>query len=615
MSAPQPSRPQAIPQRAPSRPDAQAWGQTTPALALSGFAAFLLRFGARSVGLFSAQGGWRNGARLGALLALTACQVGLQLALNAWAARLYTALEARKLDMFLAQIASFALLLAASLVVYATHLRIKRALQFAWRVWLSKSLLDEWMAQGRHYQLALLPGPHDNPDGRIAEDVRIATESAVDLALSLLYCLMLLIGFADVLWHLSGIVHVTLGGRVIALPGHLLLIALVYALGSTSLAIWIGQPLVGASELRQSLEADFRFGLGHARDWSEGIALIRGDADERARLLRLLRRVRDGWQRQTQQLTHIILFTSAYGVLAAPLPILIVAPRYIMGLINLGTLMQTAQAFQQVTSSLSWPVDNLATLAQWRASAERVMTLQDELARLRQALSPDAPGCIAMHPDGGALQLNAVQVHAPDGTVLSAPLSATIRAGSNICLAGPPQLARRLMLAIAGLWRWGSGAIHLPGGARVMFLSERPYLPPGALGSAVCYPSDMGICLPAEIAQALADVGLAELAGRLHEQGNWAQTLTLAQQQRIGFARLLLHRPDWVFLADAADALDAAARAALAAIMAGRFAQATIIATGKSGLDDVFFDELLQVKEPASAVGQRSLSDRETSAP
>jgi vitamin B12/bleomycin/antimicrobial peptide transport system ATP-binding/permease protein len=360
------------------------------------YGSFLRRFARSALPFWSGPHRWRNRGRVAALLLLSIGQVAIQVSLNFWSARLYNAIEQRAFDRFLAQMLTFAMLLVASMTVFTLQVRAKRRLQFAWRVWLSNSVLDRWMDRGRQHQLDFVPGEHDNPDGRIAEDARIATESAVDLGQSLFYCVLLLVSFVDVLWTLSGEVHLWLGGTRVAVPGHLVWIALAYSSVATSLALWVGRPLVGASNLRQTLEADFRFGLVHARENTEAIALIRGEADERGHLLNLLEGVRAGWERQTASLTRIMLFTSAYSLLATPFPILVAAPRYIMGMITLGALMQTAQAFQQVTAALSWPVDNLATIAQWRASAERVLAIQDSLAALDRLLAspragPDCP--------------------------------------------------------------------------------------------------------------------------------------------------------------------------------------------------------------------------------
>jgi putative ATP-binding cassette transporter len=560
---------------------------------------FLWRFITFALPFWSSDHKWINRGRVTAMAALTVAQVAVQAGLNFWSARLYNALERRQLDAFLAQILTFAFLLVASMAVFAVSLRVRRRLQFSWRVWLSKSLMSGWMASGRHYQLGLIPGDHDNPDGRIAEDIRITTESAMDLGQSLLYCILLLITFVGVLWGLSGVVHLRIGGMVFAIPGHMVFIALTYATIGTSLAVWVGQPLVAASNLRQTVEANFRFGLARAREYSEGIALTGGDDDERMYLTELLRRVRRGWQSQTYGLTRIILFTSAYSVLASPFPLLVAAPRYILGLITLGALMQTAQAFQQVTSALSWPVDNLATIAQWRASVERVMALQDSLKNLQEKLGDNR---IAVRHEGNSLQFAGVRIMQHDGAPLMHAITTDIGPGDHVLIEGDQQIGRKLMLAVAGLWPWGDGQITVPSDARISVAADRPYLPVGALGEAVCYPFSLGVCVPDEINAALRRAGLGEWAGRLAEVDNWEQAFSVSQQQRLSFARMLLHRPDWIFLAEATNALDRAGQREIAALLAAEFPKATVLATGQDGLFDGFFQRVLTIEaqQPAA---------------
>src|SRR5476649_331543 len=215
---------------------------------------FLWRFVLFALPFWSAERKWVNRGRLALIAALTVAQVAVQVGLNAWSARLYNALEAHHLEAFLRQIVTFALLLLASLAVFSLSLYVRRRLQFAWRVWLTKTTLSVWMAEGRHYQLGLIAGDHDNPDGRIAEDIRVTTESAIDLGQSLFYCILLLGTFIHVLWTLSGVVHVEIGVVVIAIPGFMVFIALAYSAVGTSMALWAGLPLVGASNLRQTVE-------------------------------------------------------------------------------------------------------------------------------------------------------------------------------------------------------------------------------------------------------------------------------------------------------------------------------------------------------------------------
>ena len=327
---------------------------TLPKRGIRDHGSFLWRFILFARPFWSAEHKWINRGRLALIMALTVAQVAVQVGLNSWSARLYNAIEGRHLEAFVGLITTFVLLLLASILVFSITLYTKRRLEFAWRVWITKNTLSVWMAQGRHYQLGLVAGEHgDNPDGRIAEDIRVTTESAVELGQAAFYCTLLFGTFVSVLWTISGVVHVEIGGTDIAIPGYMVFIALAYSGIATVTALWAGYPLVGASKLRQMVEANFRFGLARAREYSESIALIRGDSDERTHLQELLRGVRRGWESQTYGLVRIMVFTSAYGVLANPFPLLVAAPRYIMGFISLGTLMQMAQAFSQVTAALA----------------------------------------------------------------------------------------------------------------------------------------------------------------------------------------------------------------------------------------------------------------------
>jgi vitamin B12/bleomycin/antimicrobial peptide transport system ATP-binding/permease protein len=582
-----------------------AAGGTRPQTGIRDHVGFLRRFVVFALPFWSAEHKWRNRGRLALIAALTVAQVAVQVGLNSWSARLYNAIEGRHLEAFLGLIGTFVLLLVASILVFSITLYTKRRLEFAWRVWITKNTLSVWMAQGRHYQLGLIVGDHDNPggdnpDGRIAEDIRVTTESAVELGQALFYCIVLFATFVTVLWTLSGVIHVEIGGTVIPIPGFMVFVALVYSAIGTSLALWAGFPLVGASNLRQTVEANFRFGLARAREYSESIALIGGDTDERTHLQELLRGVRRGWERQTYGLVRIIVFTTAYGVLANPFPLLVAAPRFIMGLISLGTLMQMAQAFSQVTAALAFPVDNLSGIALWRASVERVMALQDALGGLQEKLGANR---IEVKHEGNSLQLAGVRVMQHDGVPLMHEITAEIGPREHVLIEGDAQLCHKLVLAVAGLWPWGAGKVTLPAGANIFIANDRPYLPVGALGEAVCYPMTLGVCVPDDINSALRRVGLGDWAGHLGVVENWDVVFSVAQQQRLSFARMLLHRPDWIFLSEATtSALDAAAQREMAELLVKEFPSATVVAAGRVGLFDGFFHRVLHV-EAATAPG------------
>lgn len=521
----------------------------------------------------------KSRARLLTLLvvALTFAQVALAIVLNFWNEQFFNALEQKRLDRFLLLVGVFALIVAANVAVMSLHLHFKRRLQVDWRDWLTAATLDRWMAEGRPYQLGQMPGAHDNPDARIAEDARIATEYAVDLVHSALYANLLLVSFVIVLWRLSGTVTVELGGWVLDIPGHLVLIGVVYSVLGTWFALWLGRPLMAAADRRQSAEAGFRFGLVHALENAVAIALVKGERDERRRFADLFLAAIAAWNRQTAALRNLYLYTMSWPMFSQIFPILIAAPRYIAGSITLGTLMQSAQAFQQMTAALSWPIDNLAKAADWRASVERVHGLRADLHRLERGVdAPDAHRIAIATSERPVLALRGLAIENPDGSLAIDRFSLEIGSGERVLISGETGATTKLFRAVAGIWPWGKGRIELPQGAAIYYMPERPYLPVGTLADAVRYHGAPDRDAAA-IAQALRQVGLGRLAPRLDEAAVWEHELGVSDQQRLGFARLLLHRPDWIFMQEPTDALDAEGERELMTLLQEQFPRATII--------------------------------------
>ncbi len=531
-------------------------------------------------GYWSGPGRWRVRLMTAALGGLTVAQLASPVMINLWSQRLFDALAERSMDRFLTMVGLVFGIIAYSIAVTILHLRIKRRLQYGWRQWLTQRLLDSWVWRGRHHQVTYLAGDHDNPDGRIAEDIRIATETAIELGLSLSYCVLLLVTFAGILWRLSGAPALSLAGHTVVVPGYLVYVAVFYAAAGTTIATLLGQPLVRSTNRRQGFEADFRFGLARVRENAQDIALLHGEPEERGRLLALLDGVRGGWDRQTLALSNVTTFSAAYSVLAVAFPILVAAPRFISGAITLGGLMQTAQAFQQTASALTWPIDNLPAAAQMKASIERILGLHEALARLDGGECGD--GRIAVErTDGRVLAFQAVAITEPDGTPVILPFDAEVAPGERVLITGDAAAAARLFRAVARAWPWGSGRILLPADARIFVVPRRPYLPSGPLRGALAYPAAADTVGDAEAAAALDRVGLAHLVIRLDDDDqSWKEMLPVGEQQRLGFARLLLRRPDWIFLEDATDALDLAGEARMLDLLDRDFPAATVLTVG-----------------------------------
>ncbi len=542
------------------------------------------------------------------LVALTALQITIPIALNIWNKDLFNALESRSMDRFVFLTVVLLAIIVANVAITALHMLVKRRLQVSWRNWLTRWIVDEWMAHGRHYQLTYLPGDYDNPDGRIAEDVRIATEYAIDLGHSLLYSALLLISFCEILWSLSGTPELQVGGFSIPIPGYLIWVAFLYSAVGSSVALLLGRPLVRATNRRQTVEANFRFGLVHARENSFAIALSRGEGDERGYFVGLFGDLTHAWNQQTRALTNILLYSSSWSVVSQVFAILVISPRYIAGSITLGVLMQTVQAFQQATSALSWPIDNLTKIADWRASVERVLALHHGLCRVRdQTVETAIAGLVVTTVPERALTLRNVSATMPSGEHVIEPFTLSIAPGEKVLIGGDPHAADTLFKILAGLWPWGQGRVELPAGAAIFFMPQRPYLPVGSLRHAISYPSTINPYDEDRLHAILALVRLDYLAARLDEVTLWEQALSPGEQQRLGFGRLLLHRPTWVFMQDSMDALDPEEAALMMRVITEQLPGATLVAIRQHGTAPAEFGREVVLRRTD---GSTSVEDR-----
>lgn len=531
------------------------------------------------------------------LAGLTVLQVAIAVVITEWSANLFNALDQRSMSDFYMQIGLILLIFAGSIVIAATHLKVKRRLQIDWRTWLTEHLIQRWMGAGRHYLITHVEGKnHDNPDGRIAEDIRIATESAIDLTHSLFYSLLLLFSFTQILWTLSGVVTLDLGLLSVPIHGYLVMLALIYAGGGSILGWWIGRPLTKATDYRQSVEANFRFRLVRQRENSQAIALVRGENMEQKRLQVLFSRVSEAWQQQTQAWANILMFTSGYSVLSMAFPILVSAPRYILGIIPLGALMQSVQAFQQMVSALSWPVDNMAKVAEWRASVERVLGLIRALDTLEREMGrPDPRKIRLVKSEKPILAFHDLCIAKLNGEVIISGVNEEIFAGQRVLLTGNAFTASKLIKAIAGLWPWGCGFIELPDDEPMYFMPPLPYLPSVDLRSAICYPHAVEKFSDDAIGYALNLAGLPDLLSQLDRTETWDDVLSREQQQRLGFVRLLLNKPRWVLIQEAFDSLDPEGEKNLLQTIVHELPEATFLTISNQPSAEAFHERLIRV--------------------
>ena len=451
---------------------------------------------------------------------------------------------------------------------------------------------------GRQYQLGLLADEIDNPDGRIAEDIRVSTEFAVEFAQSILQCVLQLFTFLErAVDRCRATLPIKLFGVEFNLPGYMVWCAVAYALIGSLLTYALGRGLIDAGNVRQGREADFRSGLTRAREHAEGIALMRGEDDERERLRGSLFDLRSAWHVQTRGQGNLSLLTSSLAYLAPIVPLIVALPRYLGGEIQLGGLMQTAQAFSSVQWALSWLIDNFPKFAEWRASTDRVVHLHMALLDLEESVEGEGERITLHEPtESDLLIMRELGLARPDGEMLVAEAEIEIRRPERVLIRGQSGSGKStIMRAVAGVWPWGRGAIHLPKGA-ITFMPQKPYFPVGTLRDALLYPKVPEGITDEVLKDMLHKVGLDHLRDRLDETERWDHILSGGEQQRVAFARVLVHKPDWIFMDEATSALDETGQENVMKLLIEELPETSIVSIGhRPGLEVFHTRELTLV--------------------
>jgi putative ATP-binding cassette transporter len=407
-----------------------------------------------------------------------------------------------------------------------------------------------------------------------------------------------LITFLGVLWRLSGDTPLHLFGTDLHIPGYMVWCAVAYALVGSLFTYLLGRGLIDAGNVRQSREADFRSTLTRAREHAEGIALLRGEDDERERLRGSLFDLRSAWHRQTRGQGNLSLLTSSLAYLAPIVPLIVALPRYLSGQIQLGGLMQTAQAFSSVQWALSWLIDNFPKFADWRASTNRVVQLHVALSDLEASLESTEGDRITLHEptESDLLVLRDLGLARPDGETLVAEAEVEIRRPERVLIRGQSGSGKStIMRAVAGVWPWGKGEIRLPRGT-IMFLPQKPYFPLGTLRDVLRYPKAAEDITDDTLRETLHKVGLDHLRDRLDEAERWDHILSGGEQQRIAFARTLMHKPAWIFMDEATSALDEAGQEQIMKLLIEELPETSIVSIGhRPGLEVFHTRELVLV--------------------
>jgi len=523
------------------------------------------------------------------IVLLSQFQVGVTLRLNFFNRDFFNAIQNHDAATFWHQLVFvFVPWAAAYVAIKVVEFLTQSILVIRWRRWLTDFFVSRWLADHNHYRISLVAGDTDNPDQRIADDIfrfinggsdgSVTAYGIYDFSILLISTLSSLVSFAIVLWDLSR--SFALPGTDIAVPGFLFWVALIYALVGTLIAHLIGRPLMRLYFERQQVEANFRFSLARLREYTEQIALLGGEDAERHMMRRSFGALVANFLALVYRRLRVTAFTETFGQISPIIPLVLTAPFYFVGKIELGAMTQTAGAFVLVANAMTFFVNYYTYLAGFRSVVERLNSF-DEAIDKAESLKNAGPQQVAVAGGAAEIALEDVDLLLPNGRRIVEAKHLVLAGGENVALSGSSGSGKStLFRAISGIWPYGDGRILSPQGMRLMVLPTRPYFPINSLRAAVTYPAVAGTYSDEAIRRALVDAHLGDLVDELDRLDVWSQRLSTGEQQRLALARVFLRRPDWLFLDESTAAVEEKLEAELYAMLARRLPKTTIMTIG-----------------------------------
>lgn len=562
---------------------------------------------------------------LALILGLNLGFVYISVKLNEWNVKFYNAIQQLDQDTFLKQCYIFFGWLIVIISIFVTKTYFTNLLGFHWRRWLTKYYLNRWVSDAMFYRLSLEENRTDNPDQRIAQDLANFPIGILSWTVSLFKETVNLVSFVVILWSISGPIEMPLpNGTSLTIHGYMVWIAIIYAILGTMGVFKIGRPLINLDFNQERFEANFRYQLVRLREKSEEVALYHGEKFENHNFRDAFHSVYKNFRQIINRSIFVTAWQKFYEHLSTIFPFLIAAPRFFSGAITFGILMQIFSAFTRVQDSLAIIVDNFKDLAGLIATSNRILGFTKAMQNVENKLAEKDKADIKLVWDsesepglsGDALNtlntldtldtfdtlvLENLSLKTPKGHKLIENLNVSIKNGEKVLIMGRSGLGKSTILrAIAGYWNFGSGKIKLPKGQRIFIVPQRPYMPLGTLRQALYYPGIREDLSDEKLLEILTACRLEHLMPMLDEQHDWSLQLSMGEQQRIIFARVIIHKPSWIMMDEPSASMDKETEKQVYTALEHYLPESTIITIGHSPSLKAFHSRVLELDSCAN---------------